>query len=79
MADRMDDLPVARGAWLPIDAAAELFRLDAAVIRRWVAEGVIAARVVEEVEFVPLHELLRATRERATGKREPGSQTLEEE
>ena len=34
----MDDFPVARGAWLPIEAAAELLRLDAAMIRRWVAD-----------------------------------------
>ena len=47
VADRMDDLPVARSAWLPIDAA----------IRRWVDEGSLAVRVVEGVEFVRLHQL----------------------
>jgi hypothetical protein len=31
--DHMDELPVARGAWLQIDAAAELLRLDADRIR----------------------------------------------
>lgn len=78
VADCMDDFPVARGSWLPIDAAAELLELDAAAIRRWVAEGALAARVVDGVEFVPLHEL-NAHAERTTqGKREPGSQTLEE-
>jgi hypothetical protein len=75
----MDDLPVTRGAWLPIEAAAEVLDLDAAVIRRWVAEGSLAARVVDGIEFVPLHELQRSMRERTSEKREPGSQTLEEE
>lgn len=56
----MDPLPVARGAWLPIDAAAELLQLDAATIRRWVAEGSLEVRVVEGVEFVRLHELRAA-------------------
>ena len=59
----MDELPVARGAWLPIDAAAELLRLDAAEIRRWVADGSVRVRVVEGLEFAPLHQLRDAERE----------------
>jgi hypothetical protein len=77
--DRMDELPVARGAWIPIDAAADLLRLDAAVIRGWVAEGALAARVVEEVEFVPLHELDDHAKRSAKGSRQPGSQAVEED
>jgi hypothetical protein len=73
----MDDFPVARGAWLPIDAAAELLRLDAAAIRRWVAEGSLAGRVVEGIEFVPLHEL-NAHAERSGESHEPDA-PLEEE
>ena len=79
VAVRMDELPVARGAWLPIDAAAELLRLDAAVIRRWVAEGALTVRVVEEVEFVPLHELNAHAKRSTEGTDQPGPQTVEEE
>lgn len=53
----MDDLPVARGAWLPIDAAAELLQLDAATIRCWVADGSLEVRNVEGIEFVGLSQL----------------------
>ncbi|HET6362529.1 MAG TPA: hypothetical protein VFH11_10785 [Gemmatimonadota bacterium] len=73
----MGEFPVARGAWLPIDAAAELLRIDAAEIRRWVAEGALARRVVEGVEFVPLHELNVHAKRSTQGKPEP--QRLEEE
>ena len=61
--DSMDELPVARGAWLQIDAAAELLQLDAAQIRRWVADGSVEVRVVDGLEFVPLHQLRDAERE----------------
>lgn len=63
--DCMDDLPVARGAWLQIDAAPELLRLNVAQIRRWVADGSVEVRVVDGLEFVPLHQLRDA--ERAPG------------
>lgn len=75
----MEEFPVARGAWLPIDAAAELLRLDAAVIRRWVAEGALAVRVVEGLEFVPLHELNGQVKRSTEGTHEPGPQTVEKE
>ena len=74
----MEDLPVTRGAWLPIDVAAELLRLDAAEIRRWVADGALSARVVEGVEFVPLHELIAQAKRSTNGSHEPSSQPLEE-
>src|SRR5688572_28473674 len=61
--DCMDDLPVARGAWLQLDAAAELLRLDAARIRRWIANGSVEVRVVDGLDFVPLHQLRDAERE----------------
>ena len=53
----MDEFPVARGAWLPIDAAAELLRLEASKIRRWVADGGLEVRTVEGVEFIRLGQL----------------------
>ena len=62
VADRMDELPIARGAWLQIDAAAELLRLDANQIRRWVTDGSVEVRIVDELEFVPLHQLKDAER-----------------
>ena len=55
--DYMDKLPVARGAWLPIDAAAQLLQLDAASIRCWVADGSLEVRKVEGIEFVRLAQL----------------------
>ena len=53
----VDELPVSRGAWLPVDAAAELFRIDAVTIRRWSGEGLIESRTVEGIEFVRLEQL----------------------
>jgi hypothetical protein len=56
----MDELPVARGAWLPIDAATELLNVRPDRIRRWVADGPLEVRVVEGVEFVRLYQLREA-------------------
>ena len=58
----VDDLPIARGAWLPIDAAAELLDLDVAQIRQSIADGFVEVRVVEGIEFVPAHQLRVAER-----------------
>jgi hypothetical protein len=55
--DRMDELPVTRGAWLPIDAAAELLHLEADMIRFWVADESLEVRKVEGIEFVRLAQL----------------------
>ena len=60
--DLVNELPIARGAWLPIDVAAQLLHLDVDRIRRWVAEGSVVIRLVEGVEFVPLHQLRDAER-----------------
>jgi hypothetical protein len=64
----MDDLPVARGAWLPIDAAAELLNIDRDRIRRWVAGDSLEARMVEGVEFVRLHQLREVARTEQGGE-----------
>jgi hypothetical protein len=55
--NRMDGLPVARGAWLPVEAAAELFSLDVQMIRSRIADGSLEARTAEGIEFVRLAQL----------------------
>ena len=59
----MDDLPLARGSWLPIDASAELLHLEPEKIRRWVTAGCLEVRVVEGVEFVRLKQLQETMRD----------------
>lgn len=59
----MDDLPVARGAWLPIDASAELLDLEPKMVRRWVTAGRLEVRAVEGIEFVRLKQLQEVMRD----------------
>lgn len=59
----MDDLPVARGAWLPIDASAELLDLEPEMVRRWVTAGRLEVRAVEGIEFVRLKQLQEVMRD----------------
>ena len=59
----MDDLPVAPGAWLPIDASAELLDLEPKMVRRWVTAGRLEVRAVEGIEFVRLKQLQEVMRD----------------
>jgi hypothetical protein len=59
----MDDLPLARGSWLPIDASAELLQLEPEKIRHWVTAGCLEVRVVEGIEFVRLKQLQETMRD----------------
>jgi hypothetical protein len=49
---RMGPEALARGAWVPLEAAAELLDLDVAKIRRGIESGTIEVRVLADLEVV---------------------------
>jgi hypothetical protein len=56
----MDEFPIARGSWLPVNAATELLSVQESTIRSRIADGFLEARIVDGVEFVRVTELRTA-------------------
>jgi hypothetical protein len=52
---------LARGAWVPLEAAAELLDLDLARIRGWIESGTIEVRVLADLEVVRFQDVRAAS------------------
>jgi hypothetical protein len=52
---------LARGAWVTIEAAAELLDLDVSTIRGWIELGTVEMRVLADLEVVRFQDVTAAS------------------